>query len=880
MDHKLRDILQDKCGNYILPFFWQHGEEEDVLIEEIERIYQSGIRAMCVESRPHQGFCEEEWWDDFDLIMTEAKRRDMKVWLLDDKKFPTGFANGLIREKYPHLGKRHIQERHVDVVGPLKDATLLAGSKPGVVEDLICAVAYKRLGTGQELSTECVDLTNNVKGGFLYWDIPEGHYRVFFICKTRQGGRNDYIHMIDPESVDVLIEAVYEPHYQRYKEDFGNTFAGFFSDEPGFGNHDKTTRRDLTVGMPYVILPWRDDLVDLLSASIGEDASVLLPGLWYDIELQTSMIRSAYMEMMTTLYQENFCRKLGDWCRNRGIEYIGHVIEDANTHARLGVGAGHYFRSLDGQDMAGIDVVLHQIVPGFHDMTHASRTSSKFVDPAFYNYMLAKLAASHSHIQPRMKGRAMCEIFGAYGWAEGMPVMKWLTDHMLVRGINYFVPHAFSPKFPDHDCPPHFYARGENPQFRDFRVLMDYTNKMSHLLTDGRHIATAAVLYHAEAEWTGGKYMYTEVPVKALYDQQIDIDIVPIDTLKNSATVAESKLVIHKEQYDCLVIPYAEILPIKGMKRIFELAEDGLPVIFVDGFPVRSAENGDITPYLNSTNFMVVPINQLAEYLKEKGYFDLRLKECNPLVRCYHYEREDTHYFMFFNEDIYNSACVDVELPFRGRYVYLDLLQETVVTKETNGNCVKIELSPYQSCLIAFTEEEMEYISSFVKQPLIMETELTGPYQIMLTETKDYPNFELFRSDSELINITGFDYQPNFAGIMKYATTFTADESAKYTLDLGIVGETASVWVNGDHAGVRICPPYHFDVSTMVKAGENTLDVEVANTLVYKLQDQFSQYLLLPPSGLQGPVKLSKRKEGCTDPDRGSALASKPSGMR
>ncbi|MFR6327621.1 MAG: hypothetical protein ACLUOI_01455 [Eisenbergiella sp.] len=55
----------------------------------------------------------------------------------------------------------------------------------------------------------------------------------------------------------------------------------------------------------------------------------------------------------------------------------------------------------------------------------------------------------------------MCEIFGNYGWAEGAQTMKWLTDFMLVRGINVFVPHAFSPKdFPDPDCPPHFYAHG------------------------------------------------------------------------------------------------------------------------------------------------------------------------------------------------------------------------------------------------------------------------------------------------------------------------------------------------------------------------------------------------------------------------------------
>ncbi len=860
MDQKLKDILQDKYGNYILPFFWQHGEDDAVLIEEMNRIYQSGIKAVCVESRPHGGFCKEEWWEDLDLIMAEARRRDMKVWLLDDKKFPTGFANGLIQDKYPHLGKRHIQERHVDVVGPLKNATLLAGSRPGVVETLICAVAYKRLGTGNDLSTECVNLTSNVKGGFLYWDIPEGHYRVFFISKTHQGGKLDYIHMIDPESVDVLIEAVYEPHYQRYKDYFGNTFAGFFSDEPGFGNHDKTSRRDLTVGMPYIILPWRDDLVELLSDKTGEDAALLLPGLWYNVEPLTSVIRSAYMEVVTTLYQESFCRKLGEWCRNRGVEYIGHIIEDANTHARLGVGAGHFFRSLDGQDMAGIDVVLHQIVPGFHDVTHASRTSSKSVDPAFFNYMLAKLGASHSHIHPRTKGRAMCEIFGAYGWAEGIPMMKWLTDHMLVRGINYFVPHAFSPKFPDHDCPPHFYAGGENPQFRDFRILMEYTNKMSHLLTDGRHIATAAVLYHAEAEWAGGEYMYTEVPVKALYDEQIDFDIVPIDTLREGATVVEHKLMIQNEQYDCLVIPYAEILPVKAIQRISELAEAGLPVIFVDGLPLKSAENQEIGSYFKCENLIVVPLEQLADYLVEKGFFDLRLKEPNPLLRCYHYEREDTHYFMFFNESIHNAVCVDVVLPLEGKYVYLDFLQDIAVTKETKGNFVDIELSPYQSCLIAFPADgRMEEFASFVKRQVTQETIVTGPFQIELSEMKEYPSFKLFRTNSELINITSAAGQPEFAGIMKYSTTFTADTYGDYTLDLGIVGETASVWVNGESVGVRICPPYHFEVSTMVKPGVNTLEVEVANTLAYKLQDQFSQYLVLPPSGLQGPVTLIRR---------------------
>ena len=44
----------------------------------------------------------------------------------------------------------------------------------------------------------------------------------------------------------------------------------------------------------------------------------------------------------------------------------------------------------------------------------------------------------------------MCEAFGAYGWNEGLKTMKWIADHLLVRGVNYIVPHAFDPKaFPD-----------------------------------------------------------------------------------------------------------------------------------------------------------------------------------------------------------------------------------------------------------------------------------------------------------------------------------------------------------------------------------------------------------------------------------------------
>ena len=77
------------------------GEAEEILRNEIERIAECGIGAFCVEARPHDDFCGPLWWRDMDIVLEEAKRLGMKVWILDDRHFPTGYANGLIEKKYP-----------------------------------------------------------------------------------------------------------------------------------------------------------------------------------------------------------------------------------------------------------------------------------------------------------------------------------------------------------------------------------------------------------------------------------------------------------------------------------------------------------------------------------------------------------------------------------------------------------------------------------------------------------------------------------------------------------------------------------------------------------------------------------------------------------
>ncbi len=87
------------------------------------------------------------------------------------------------------------------------------------------------------------------------------------------------------------------------------------------------------------------------------------------------------------------------------------------------------------------------------------------------------------------------------------------------------------------------------------------------------------------------------------------------------------------------------------------------------------------------------------------------------------------------------------------------------------------------------------------------------------------------------------------------------DPSGIQVLDLGMVGETAALWVNGELIGRRICPPYRFELTGILRAGDNTVEIEVANTLVQQMKDRLSRYMQIAPSGLLGPVVLERYAE-------------------
>ena len=853
MEQHLEEVLHEEMDNYILPFLWVRKECEEVLVDEVEKIYQSGIRAFCVESRPHYDFCGTGWWHDMDILLREAKKRGMKVWILDDKHYPTGVANDSL-DKYPKAKPWLLMEQHLDVAGPFHGACLLA-AKGEILQNkehrIFKVIAYPRSGEGERLVSHPIDLTDHVKGDFLYWDVPQGCFRIVCIFLTRRGEMQGHISMIEAESVKVLIKEVYEPHYRHYGKEFGKTIAGFFSDEPGFFNQmteGSTSFYDHRIGTPGLALPWRLDMPERLEKMLGYDATKFLAALWFEMGEKTAEIRVAYMDTITELYRNCFTKQLGAWCKSHDVQYIGHVVEDNNCHARLFQGAGHYFRALDGQDMAGVDVVLHQILPGFGGISHTS--SAGLADSVFFDFVLAKLGSSLACLNERMQGRAMCELYGAYGWAEGLPVMKWLTDHMLVRGINYFVPHAFSPVYPDADCPPHFYGRGHNPWYEHFHILMEYTNKMSHLLSGGHPVVTAAVLYHAEAEWSGGKYMYMQEPCRALAEYQIDYHIVPGESLTDALCV-DGKLKIGRMTYQCLIVPESEILPQQFLEAMTRLRNAGVSVYFLNQVPKQGILGSSADALRKLTDgAKICTVQNLPEQMRKEGHYDIKVYPQSVFLRHYHIIRDGSHFYMFFNEGLTRME-VNVKFPFGKNCIVFDVMGGEYYNEILEQGVLPIELEPYESVIIIF-DEAVEGVAGRKERP--KEEKLLSNFCIEMQET-GHDSFRCFRDNSTLFDITGLEGIQNFSGKLRYRTCFEG-RTGYAVLDLGEVGETATVILNGKYLGTRICKPYCFDLTEAIQEGENLLEVQVVNSPAYYERDSFSKKMMIAASGLLGPVKL------------------------
>jgi hypothetical protein len=177
--------------------------------------------------------------------------------------------------------------------------------------------------------------------------------------------------------------------------------------------------------------------------------------------------------------------------------------------------------------------------------------------------------------------------------------------------------------------------------------------------------------------------------------------------------------------------------------------------------------------------------------------------------------------------------------------------------------------------------------------------ELTGPWDLAFDPNWGGPaktSFETLQ-DWTTRSEPGIKY---YSGIATYRKNWTLADVPKdrVYLDLGVVHDMARVRLNGKDLGVVWCAPWRIEVTDAIKAGENSLEIEVANRwpnrligdkqaadanartvdspgsqedkkvktgrYTYTTHDPYKADSPLLPSGLLGPVKLQSMTDGTT----------------
>jgi hypothetical protein len=113
---------------------------------------------------------------------------------------------------------------------------------------------------------------------------------------------------------------------------------------------------------------------------------------------------------------------------------------------------------------------------------------------------------------------------------------------------------------------------------------------------------------------------------------------------------------------------------------------------------------------------------------------------------------------------------------------------------------------------------------------------IAGPWQVAFHDGRSAPSDATFAS---LASWTEHE-DPGikfYAGTATYRTNFTTQLRAGATanLDLGTVADLAEVRLNGALIGTLWQPPFRAEVTRHLRAGENTLEVRVANRWINRV---------------------------------------------
>lgn len=485
--------------------FWSWNERLNVpeTLRQVDLMDKAGIGGFFMHARGglQTDYMGDEWFDNVTACVDEANARGMYAWAYDENGWPSGFGGGLVSGKGLGYQQKYLRRRKtVEMDGQVEEGRIL------------CYVGE-----------DC-----------FYYDVNPF-----------------YVDTLDGKVIADFIREIYEPYYQKY----GNSFAGFFTDEPQISRNG---------------IPWSFVLPHEYEAAYGDALYPHLNELFEPTgDYQTTRMR--FWKLVTELFSKNFMKQIYDWCTARGLGFTGHMVLEETFHSQL---------TSNGACMPHYEYFT---IPGMDWLCR----------PIYDCLTMAQLCSAAAQTGKR---QMLSETFALCGHNVGQDELKRNYEWMMVRGVNLLCQHleGYSLRgIRKRDYPPAMYY--QQPWWTDYKQFNDAMSRIGMLLCEGEirvdtlvmHTQTSAWICYDDAACPGmNEYNQALLDVmRALDEKHILYHLGDEILMERHGRVEGRELILGQMRYSKIILPpHIAFLPhTEELLRTF--AQNGGCIVTADELP-------------------------------------------------------------------------------------------------------------------------------------------------------------------------------------------------------------------------------------------------------------------------------------------------------
>jgi hypothetical protein len=792
-------------------------ERKQRIVQDLDRLAANGV--FIVNVSPGRGeplYLTPEHMDQMKFIVQEAKKRGIKLWIQDESDYPSGFAGGFIGRRYPQLAMQGI-------VADMR-VSLTAGQTISMPLPPDTLGMYVENGSDHTTTVLPMPKDGQLKytapntGSDPYtpnwlWDIIFVRH-VYRSSPTRMFNREDgtrnkdarypLIDYLDPEATGAFLKITHETYKQAIGDEFGKTVLGFFGDEPNY------------TGM----MPWTPKLLDEFRRQKGYDLQPYLP-LFFAPKMseEASRVKADFWDVWSGMFRDSFFGVQADWCARNNVEYLVHVeyeetMMNPGGSEDLIRNEGDFFRDERYPQVPGIDN-LSQLVPG---AIHTPDGTWQF------NNNFPKLASSAAHLFGKPK------VWAEEGGGPGIDG-KFQLDFQLVRGVN-----ALQIRFPVRGGSGGGGAASPAPAVApEASMVAWYANRGGYLMAIGRPAAQVGIYHPVNSMWMGDQEADRSTTKLGwqLLEHQVEWDYFDEQSLSSVATIADGGFKnLSGQVYRAIVVPSSMVITRTGLERFRAFVKAGGKMIFVGKTPTlvvdKTFRDANEKPDLSFATLIEPSGDITPRVLAALPKPDVKLDAEFPRLTYAHRSWRDAEMYLFFNESDQKESRM-ATIAGHGQAQAWDLGAGEIhpmaaATAEGDSVQFPLVLGPYETKVVVVgplpsgvAAAEPSWASGATLAELDGEWALDLNGRQLTTALKTWEELGT----------------RSFAGPATYRKQFTVSASPvgqRVFLEIGNVHDYARVKLNGKELEGHAWQPYRWEVTNVVKAGSNDLEVEVRAT--------------------------------------------------